>query len=193
MIVKWLALLRGINVGGRNKIPMADLRALCADIGWRDITTYIQSGNVVFRAEAEPSALEAEPSALENEKATLENALAAGIAERFGLTVPVVVRSGASWHGYIAANPFPAESAAAPNRVMLAVAQAPPHTAAVDGLQAKAAAGEVVRPGGDALWIYFPDGVATSKLSPALLDRLVGSPVTMRNWRTVLALADLLV
>lgn len=174
----FIALLRGINVTGRNKIAMSDLRSLCADIGWTDVQTYIQSGNLVFNAAVAP------PPSLEAE---LEQAVEA----RFGLTIPVIVRAAADWPVYIQGNPFPEESGREPNLVMLALSKSPPHQDAASSLQDRVANGERIVQVGDALWIHYPDGVGRSKLSPALFDRLVGSPVTARNWRTVLRLDEL--
>ena len=102
----FIALLRGINVGGRNKLPMAELRALAEGLGWTDVRTYIQSGNVVFRAEAMTTALDARPatdvrpaSAAEAEQGAysrLESELEDAIQERFGFSVPALVRSAAA-------------------------------------------------------------------------------------------------
>ncbi len=174
---RFIALLRGINVGGRNQISMPDLRALCAELGWVDVLSYINSGNLVFRADSAPAELEA----------GLERA----IAGRFGLAIPVLVRSAASWAGYLQGNPFPEESVREPNLVMLGLAKAPPVEDAARELQRRALAGERVLQVGDALWIHYPGGAGRSKISPALLDRLAGSPVTTRNWRTVLEIHKL--
>jgi uncharacterized protein (DUF1697 family) len=174
---RFIALLRGINVGGHNKVPMAELRALCGELGWEDVQSYVQSGNLVFEAGARRASLEAE----------LERA----IERTFGLSIAVVVRAAADWPGYVAGNPFPGASESAPNAVMLALSKAPPKAGAVEGLLERAADGERVERVGDALWIHYAGGSARSKLSPALLNRLVGSPVTLRNWRTVLTLDEL--
>jgi uncharacterized protein (DUF1697 family) len=173
----FIALLRGINVSGANKLPMTDLRDLCAGLGWQAVQTYIQSGNLIFQADAATGQLEAD----------LERA----IAGRFGLNIAVMVRAAAAWPAYVAGNPFPGPSQEAPNLVMLALSKAPPAPDAVAKLRERAAAGEQIDRVGDALWIYFAGGSGRSKLSPALLDRLVGSPVTTRNWRTVLKLGEL--
>jgi uncharacterized protein (DUF1697 family) len=173
----FIALLRGINVTGHNKIPMPELRTLCEGLGWGAVQTYIQSGNLVFHADGAPEALEAE----------LERA----ITGRFGLTIPVIVRAAASWPGYVADNPFPEASDREPNLVMLALSKAAPKADAAERLRERAASGERIAQTGDAIWVHYPQGVGTSKLSPALFDRLVGSPVTARNWRTTLKLGEL--
>lgn len=173
----FIALLRGINVSGRNKIPMPELRAVCAELGWRDVQTYIQSGNLLFGADAPAAQLEAE----------LEQA----ITRRFELSIPVIVRAAAGWPAYVRGNPFPKASEREPNLVMLTLSKAPPRPGALEGLRERAAGGERLAQVGDALWVHYPAGAGATKLSPAVFDRLVGSPVTARNWRTVLKLAEL--
>lgn len=174
----YLALLRGINVGGHNRIPMAELRSLCTEIGWDDVQSYIQSGNLLF--------------ASANSPARLENQLEEAIEQRFDLQIPVIVRSSKDWHEYAGTNPFPNASAETPNLVALALSKCTPNPDAAERLQERAADGERVALAGNALWIHFAAGTARSKLSPAVLDRLVGSTVTARNWRTVCKLRDML-
>lgn len=157
---------------------MAELRTLCADLGWRAVQSYIQSGNVVFQADDAPAA-------------HLETELEQAIARHFGLTIPVVVRTAGDWPAYVSGNPYPTESQHEPNLVMLALAKTPPKPGALKSLQERALNGERIEQVGDGLWIHYQNGVAKSKLSPALFDRLVGSPVTARNWRTVLKIAEL--
>lgn len=172
-----VALLRAVNVGGR-KLPMAELRALCAELGWEDVATYIQSGNVVFAADGRPAAMEAK----------LEEA----IASRFKMEVPVIVRTAAQWRRYPGSNPFPDAARDGPNRLMLLLSKQRPQPRAETALQEKGNAGERVARTGDALWIHFPEGLARSKLTPSLIDRLVGSPATARNYRTVVRLKEML-
>ena len=170
----FVALLRGINVGGHNKIPMAELRLLCAEMGMGDVQTYIQSGNLVFSS-AKPAA-------------ALENALEQSIERRFGHKISVIVRRAGDWAVYVESNPFPEIGKREPNLLALGLAKAALNSQAIKGLRERAANGEQLAQTGEALWVHFPKGVATSKLSPNLMARLVGSPVTLRNWRTVLRL-----
>jgi uncharacterized protein (DUF1697 family) len=174
----FVALLRGINVGGHNPVPMAELRSLCEPLGWQDVRSYIQSGNLVFQAEAAAAELEAE---IERE-----------IERHFGLVLPVIVRTAAQWRTYLGGNPFPEDSEREPNRVLLALSKAPPASDAADRLRGRAAGGEQIAQVGEALWIHYPGGAGRSKLTPGVLDRLVGSPVTTRNWRTVLQLGSMI-
>ena len=172
-----LALLRAVNVGGR-KVPMAQLRALCAGLGWTEVETYIQSGNLLFEAPGRDGALEK----------TLEQA----IETEFGLDVPVIVRSAAEWAKLAASNPFPKVAREAPNRLQLLVSKKPPAKDAPDKLMARADAGEEVRAAGGALWFHFPEGIARSKLTPSAIDKACGSPSTARNYRTVIKLKEML-
>ncbi|HUF38612.1 MAG TPA: DUF1697 domain-containing protein [Anaerolineales bacterium] len=173
-----IALLRGVNVGGHNKVPMTDLRSLCTQLGWADVQTYIQSGNILFHAKGEPAALEK----------TLEMA----IRDRMGFKIPVIVRTAADWAGYILANPFPGASEREPNFVHLLLSKFSPDPGAVEALQERAQGGERVALAAGALWVHYASGAGRSKLAPALLDRLAGSPVTGRNWRTVLKVDEML-
>lgn len=173
----FIALLRGINVGGHNKIPMSELRTLCAELGWKNIQTYIQSGNLIFAAAGKPAALEA----------TLQRT----IEKHFGFAISIIIRSAADWPAYIKSNPFLEACEKEPHAVMLCLSQAPPKSDAAERLLERAAGGERIAQIGDALWIHFAGGVARSKISPALLDRMTGSPVTARNWLTVLKLEEM--
>lgn len=172
-----VALLRGIGPG-TNQIAMDHLRALCVDLGWQDVRTYIQSGNVVFRSSKALAALEAE--------------LEVALAQRFGLRLPVIARSAVQWDAYVRHNPMAEAAAADASRVLLALSKAPPRADVVERLRAMARNGERIEQAGDAIWIHYVSGVGRSKLSPGTLDRAFGSPVTTRNWRTVMNLHSML-
>ena len=172
-----LALLRAVNVGGR-KLPMAKLREVCAELGWKDVATYIQSGNLLFDASGKDGALER----------VLEEAIEA----EFGLDVPVIVRSAAEWAKLAASNPFRQAARDAPNRLQLLVSKKPPADDAAEKLMAKAQAGEQVKAVAGGLWFHFPEGIARSKLTPSLIDKACGSPATGRNYRTVIKLKEML-
>ena len=177
-MTRFVALLRGINVGGTRKLPMAELRTQAGKLGWRDVATYIQSGNLVFTATGKAPALEAE----------LETAL----ARHFGFEVPTLVRSAREWSALVAANPLPELAEADSAHLLVGLTKAKPRKEALAELRARAQGKERVELAGGALWLHYADGVARSKLTPAVLDRAVGSTVTARNWRTVLELERLL-
>jgi uncharacterized protein (DUF1697 family) len=173
----FIALLRGINVGGHMQVPMAELRALCTALGLSDVSTYIQSGNLIFSSPDTP--------------ARLEPRLEAAVAERFGFPVDIVVRAARDWPAIIKGNPFIAASEKEPQLVYMLLAKRTLHAGAAAALRERARDGEVIASVGEALWIHYPNGSARSKLSPSLIDRLVGSPATARNYRTTLKLGEL--
>lgn len=177
-MTRFVALLRGVNVGGHRKVPMAELRDVCATLGFANVQTYVQSGNVVFDADLPGS--------------SVERRLEAAIEQQFGFRVEVIARTAAQWGGYVAGNPSRDVADVEPKRLHLALSKRAPHGDAVEALRARATLGERIEICDDALCIDFVAGVGKSKLTPTLLDRIVGSPVTVRNWNTVLALRDLL-
>jgi uncharacterized protein (DUF1697 family) len=171
-----VALLRAVNVGKR-KVPMADLRAVCADLGFADARTYVASGNIVFATQEPPAQAEAR--------------LEAALEKRFGFTVEVVIRTSRQITAALEHNPFAQASETEPNRVMLLFAKRPPAKDAAEKIMERARGDEKVVAVGDTLWFHFPDGVADSKLAPAFIDKCVGSPATSRNIRTVRTLAQM--
>ena len=174
----YVALLRGINVAGRHRVPMAGLRACAEALGWDEPRTHLQSGNLVFRTDAGVDRLEA---ALEGE-----------LARHLDVRVPVIIRSAAAWNAIVDGNPLAEVADAEPRRLMLGLGKEPLAADVESELTGRVTQGEVVRRVDEALWIHFPAGVGTSKLTPKVLDRAAGSPLTLRNWSTVIAVRELL-
>ena len=172
-----VALLRAVNVGGR-KLPMAELRAHIAKLGWANVATYIQSGNIVFDAACSPTEAEAAIEAL--------------IRQNYGYEAPAIVRTRAQWAAYPDGNPFPDAARETPGYLLMLLSKQPPKTDAAEVIQARAAAGEQARTAGDAIWIHFPEGSGKSKLTTALLDKAIGSIATSRNYRTICTLKEML-
>lgn len=175
----YVALLRAINVSGRNKLPMAELVRLFAEAGCEDVRTYIQSGNVAFEARA--SIAEGLP------------ALIAGrIAECFGFRVPVVVRSRDELADAIRRNPYAAECAepTTVHVVFLAEAPAADRVAALDPDRSPP---DTFVVSGREIYLHLPQGAGESKLTIDWFEKKLGTTGTARNWRTVeklLAMAD---
>lgn len=182
-----VALLRGINLGGRNRVAMADLRSVVSELGHADVSTYIQSGNVLFTAP-----LDADTSAL-------AEAMTAAIATKLGITAPVVVLSRGELAKVIADNPYPSE----PNpKCLHAVFRAAPaeqdlldRIADAVSLAVSKGSRDSVQSVGRTLYLHTPDGYGRSELAQALL-RIVSSPKTSttgtaRNWATVTKLLSL--
>ena len=174
----WVALLRGINVGGHRRVPMAELRELAGELGLHDVRSYVQSGNLVFRAAGD--------------QAEYGAALERAIERRFGFAVDVVVRDRERWQRYCAGAPFAGARSTEPNRVFLVLAQAPPNPDCAEVLAPHATAGERIRVVGDAVWVHAPAGAGRSRLGGAVYDRAIGAPATARNWNTVAAVQTLL-
>lgn len=180
---RYVALLRGINVGGRNKVAMADLRQIAADLGHANVSTYIQSGNLLFAAD-------------QDDPPKLAAALERLIAERLGVRPAVVVIPAAELGQVIAANPFPD----APNpRLVHAVFRNDDYTesrlaavaAAVDAARASGSRDEAVVVG-RTLYLHTPDGFGRSQLAAQLVASSAQAGGTARNWATVTKLMALL-
>jgi uncharacterized protein (DUF1697 family) len=170
-----VALMRGINVGGKNKLPMRDLAALFTEAGCAAVTTYIQSGNVVCRASR----------ALARElPAVIEGA----IHQRFGLKVPLVLRSAAELAEIVRGNPFPG---AAADTLHVAFLAAAPNPSQVAGLDPQRSPPDEFAVQGREIYLCFKNGVARSKLTNAYFDTKLATTTTVRNWRTVLKLLDM--
>jgi uncharacterized protein (DUF1697 family) len=170
----FIALLRGINVGGNRKLAMGALRDLCAQAGLANVRSYVNSGNLVFDGTGSAAAQ--------------EKRLEAAIAEHAGFKVDVMVRTAKQWSGYVRGNPFPELSEKHPSRVMLIVAKEPIGDDAVEKLREKASGEERVEKTGEVLWIYFAQGAGRSKLAAVPPGPIT---VTARNWRTVLKLDEM--
>ena len=179
-----VALLRGINVGGKNKLPMKELAALFAAEGCESVETYIQSGNVLF-------------SLPPTRAKGLSARIPAAIRRRFGFEVPVVIRSGEELTTVPDRNPFLAHSVASGHAAGLAalhvafLAEAPGEAERVslDPGRSPPDAFAVV---GREVYLHLPNGVARTKLTNAYLDRQLRTVSTLRNWNTVLKLIELM-
>jgi uncharacterized protein (DUF1697 family) len=172
-----IALLRAINVGGRNLIPMADLRAMIESVGHESVQTLLQSGNVVFKAKAGSAAL--------------ERALEQQTEKRFRFHVDYFVRSAAEWETIIRRNPFPREAKRDPARFVAVCLKDSPSAEQIAALRAAIRGPEVFEADGRQLYAVYPNGQGTSKFTTALIESRLATRGTARNWNTVLKLAAL--
>jgi uncharacterized protein (DUF1697 family) len=170
--VKYAALLRGINVGGKNMLPMAKLVELFATAGCKNVETYIQSGNVVFDASA--SVAKHAPGAVSE-----------AIERQFGYKVPMALRSGAEMAGIIRGNPFLAQGAA--ERELYVYFQTGEPAAAE--LDARRSPPDEFELRGREIYLRLPNGAGRTKLTNAYFDAQLKTACTARNWATVLRLA----
>lgn len=175
-MANYLALFRGINVGGRNKLPMAPLRTLMEDLGAGQVRTVLQSGNAAFELAAP------------RRKAFLAG-LQAGILKGFGFEPQVLLLSAADLSKAMGANPYP-EAEKRPKTLHLGFLAAAPRSPDRAGLEALATTGESWHLAGRTFYLHAPDGIGRSKLA-AGAERRLGVSMTGRNWSTVLRLAEL--
>ena len=173
----YIALLRGVNVGGHNKLPMKELTELCARLGLEDVRTYIQSGNIVFRSSIPPSDIAA--------------TVHAGIAERFGFDIPVMVFDADEWGRILSASPYGALAAEDPAKVLVTLLDGKPAESQLEKLSGVVSGDEEFHLDGRALYLRLPQGAGRSKLAARVAAANFKTPATARNWRTMLKLEEM--
>jgi uncharacterized protein (DUF1697 family) len=166
----WIALLRAVNLGSRNKVPMANLRDVFEAAGCASVRTYIQSGNVVFEHEA--------PDA---------RGLEAAVAEAFGVKSTIVLRTARQLRALTGKHPFGADTSSS----HVAFLAAKPTAAALRALSELDAGPDRFERVGPDIALSYPNGVQGSRLTAARVEKALGVPATVRTWRTVEKLAEL--
>ena len=165
----YIALLRGINVGGNKMVAMADLRALAEKLGFEEPRTLLQSGNLVFRSA----------------KRDVQALLAAK------LDCEVIVRTAEEWKRIVANNPFEREAKEDPGHLLVMCLRDAPPAGAVEDLRSAIRGRERVEVRGRDAYFVYPDGVGRSKLTNALIEKKLATRGTARNWNTVTKLLAL--
>src|SRR5690242_1305568 len=173
-----VCMLRGVNVGGHNKISMEALRGVCASLKLQEARTYVQSGNVVFRTEQRDGARVA---------ADLETA----IEEKLSFRPAVVLRTTAELRAVVAGNPFAKRKGVEPGKLLVSFLARKPGAEAWAEVRKIKADSEEVRIADRELYIYFPDGMGRSKFPWAKLDKILNTAATGRNWNTVTKLLEM--
>ena len=177
MTTTFVALLRGINVGGKNKLPMKDLVAIFERVGCGRVRSYIQSGNVVFEADAELAV-------------GLAARIEAEIGRRFGLHVPVMLRTARELRAVASKNPLLDAGASVESlHVMFLVDD--PGRSRVSALDPERSPPDRFAVRGREIYLSCPNGVGRSKLTNAWFDAKLGTTSTGRNWKTVLTLIEM--
>ncbi|MEV0241068.1 DUF1697 domain-containing protein [Streptomyces sp. NPDC050674] len=179
MTTTYAALLRGINVGGSRKVPMADLRALLTDLGLDDVRTYLQSGQAVF-------------ASAHGDEETLAARIARAVEKRFGFGVDLIVRDHAYLRAIAEACPFPA-AGLEPKQLHVTYFSAPVTPDRFAEIDQEAYLPEEFRLGDRALYLYAPQGLGRSKLAEQLSKPRLnkGLIATTRNWNTVVKLVEM--
>lgn len=175
----YVAMLRSVNVGGRNRLSMTDLRSQSGSLGYGAVATYLQSGNAVFTATGASAR-------------SVGERIGAQLASELGLSVPILVRTAAELSSVVGATPY-ADLDADPRTVHVTFLADTPDAAAVESLREREDEFgldrfEVV---GTEVHLYCPGGYGETKLNNAYLERRLGAVATTRNWKTVTALAEL--
>ena len=178
-LLEYVALLRGINVGGHKPVAMAELRDLLARLGFVDARSLLQTGNLVFRGEGRTGG-------------RLERMLETEAAQRLGLETDFFVRTAKEWKAVVARNPFPKEAERDPAHLVVMFLKEPPKAKDVAALRAAITRPEIVRAAGMHAYIAYPNGIGRSRLTNTLIERTLGTRGTGRNWNTVLKLGALL-
>jgi uncharacterized protein (DUF1697 family) len=173
----YIALFRGVNVGGRHVLPMNELRVMLETNGCRHVQTYVQSGNAIFRSSL-------------SDTRRIARMLAAAVSKARGFEPRVLVLTRSEIERAATRNPFP-EAIAQPTSLHLFFLADPPGHPDVKGLSALKTARERFALDGSVFYLYTPDGFGKSRLA-ARAERLLGVDATARNWRTVTALLELM-
>lgn len=176
----FISIIRGINVGGRKKIKMADLRALYLELGFQNPRTLLQSGNVVFEA------------AVDDDLAELGARIEAGIRRRFGFEARALLKTPGAFRAALADHPFSAEQLERGSHAMIVFLSCAPAARDVSALVANNPGRETVSASGAALYVFYTDGVARSKLDTKRIESALGLVASARNWNTCQRLLKLL-
>lgn len=174
--MRYVALLRGINLGPHRKISMADLRTLLSSIGFEDVSTHLQSGNALFTSDRE------DISAMEKE-------IEASVQRQMGHDVPVLIRTPGELARVVAANPFP-HALASPSRYYVAFLSGDPDPAVIASID-PAQYEEEFAAGERCLYLWYPEGLHVSKLNNNFWERRLRLTATSRNWNTTTKLLEL--
>jgi uncharacterized protein (DUF1697 family) len=174
----WICLLRAVNVGGRNKVPMAQLREALTSAGFGDVRTYVQSGNVVLTSTI-------------RSREKIGTAMRDVIAQEFNVDTPVIVRTPEELQAIVVWNPFPDVADADPKRLHIVHLTATPDSDAVMALLNADWAPDHIKVEGSEVAICYSESMDTSKLQYPKVFKQLGVDGTARNWRTVQTLVEL--
>ncbi len=173
----YIALLRGINVAGKNKLPMAELKTLSRGLELNAVETYIQSGNMVFTAGVGA--------------ATIAAWLKGAIQDQFGYDVPVQVWSAADWDIMKTANPFAGDKYLDAAHLHVTLLEKGVDEAQATGVLATINTTDRFHVIGRAVYLFCPQGYGRTKLTNGVIEKKLGTSATTRNWRTVGILGDM--
>jgi len=177
MATVYVALLRGVNLAGKNKLPMRDLAAMLVKAGCQDVRTYIQSGNAVFSAPPELAK-------------RIPPLISEAIAKKFGFRAPLVLRTTKELQGVVESSPF-LKSAADTKALHVGFLADRPDPRRIAALDPKRSPGDSFEVIGREVYLCLPNGMGRTKLTNAYFDSGLATISTFRNWRTVLTLLEM--
>jgi uncharacterized protein (DUF1697 family) len=172
----FVALYRGLNVGGKTTVKMEGLRAMHERLGHRGVKNYIQSGNIVF--------------ASDDPVEDLSKACAVGFAQDFGFSSRVILVEADRWAEIVAGNPYAEAASEDPKAVHIAVCVGPPDATKLTALLKKTKGPEAFEVHGEVIYLHAADGLGRSKFAEGM-EKAAGVPMTMRNWRTAETLQEM--
>jgi uncharacterized protein (DUF1697 family) len=173
-----ISMLRGVNVGGHNRIKMDALRALYESLKLRNPQTYIQSGNVIFETR-------------QDDLVRLSRQIQEGIETTFGFRPEVILRTKSEMRAVIARNPFSKRRNIDPSRLLVSFLVSEPNAEGREKVLSIKTDPEELRIDGRELYIYFPNGMARPKFSWAAVERILKIPGTGRNWNSVTKMLEI--
>lgn len=177
--MRYISILRGINVGTGRKVPMADLKKLCENMGLQNVQTYIQSGNLVFEL-IQPESI-----------SELEIRLQQAFTEAFGFEIPVLIRTGKEWAESIAQNPFLKEENLDIDRLHLTILKELPKPELLEKIKGYQYLPDRYEILGRNVFIFCAAGYGTSKLVNSFFESKLKVQSTTRNWKTVMKLHEM--
>ncbi len=173
---KKIAILRGINVGGKRKILMADLKVSCQKLGWENVESYIQSGNLIFNSNEENRAL--------------ETSLEKSITENYGFDVPVIVRDATELKKAVEKNPF-YKADLDISQLHLTFLKSQPSVEGLEKIRTYDFEPDKMSISGENIYIFCQGKYHKSKLTNNFFERHLKTRATTRNWKTTLKLLEL--
>lgn len=178
--MRYISILRGINVGGNRKILMKDLKSFYEKLGFSNVETYIQSGNVIFELDQKLSNVD------------LEERIQKGIAETFGFDVPIIVRTADDWSESIANNPFWKEKDADIEKLHLTMLKEEPSYELVKKIKELRFLPDRFEILGKDVFVSCENGYGRSKITNEFFEKRLKIPATTRNWKTVIKLHEMI-
>ena len=176
--MRYISVLRGINVGGHKKIKMADLKALYIGLEFTNVITYIQSGNVIFESS-------------ETNVSLLIDKIEGGILKQYGFEVPVLIRTTEVWHNIIQNHPFDVDALENLTTISVTLLSSAPSETSFTTLMSYVKAPDLLTLDDKTIYLYTPNGYGKTKITTNFIEKKLEVKATTRNWKSVMKLHEL--